>query len=200
MSEQIILGSAYVPPIAWMHIFMANEHAVIDLAEHYAKQTYKNRCTILSANGPLHLSIPVKKPQYLHKAKVLEIKVENEFTWQKQHWEAICSAYNGSAYFEYYKHLLEPIYHHTYTHLHQLNHDLLMVLLKILKSTRMPDYSHAYLNVGVDYRNLIHPKKPTVYSCKKYPQVFAYKYGFVPNLSVLDLICNCGPQSLSYLL
>ncbi len=193
-----IFSTAYLPPVSWFVHFLQAHQPVIDLGEFYLKQSYRNRCCILSANGELALSIPVKK--LASKTAVKDILIENEFCWQKQHWEAICSAYNSSPYFQYYRHRFEPIYHQQFTHLHSLNQALLELCMNMLKLEKQYENALSYQESAIDFRQIIHPKKKANMIFLSYPQVFMYKYGFVSNLSVIDLLFNSGPEALQYLL
>ena len=179
-----VLSLHYLPCIYWFQQLL-NHVTILDLEEHYIKQTYRSRCVILSANGPLTLTIPVKKKQHL---KVSEIEIENEFNWQKQHWEAICSAYN---------HYFEPLYFKKYKLLKDFNIDLIEVCLKLLKQPTTLVFSENYVeHAEHDFRIFIHPKHKIVEPFKPYLQVFSEKFPFQENLSVIDLLFNLGPQSL----
>lgn len=193
-----IFSTAYLPSLSWFAHFLLAKQPVIDLGENYEKQSYRNRCRILSANGELALSIPVKK--IATKTSVKDMLIENEFNWQKQHWETICSAYNSSPYFQYYRHRFEPIYHQQFTHLHSLNHALLDLCMNMLKLEKHYEFAFSYQESETDFRQSVHPKKNADMTFPSYPQVFMYKYGFVPDLSVIDLLFNNGPSALQYLL
>jgi hypothetical protein len=195
-----IFSLHYLPGIEWMHHFVNTPKAVIDVHEHYLKQSYRNRCYILSANGKMPLSIPVKKLQ--PKTVVNDIVIENEFRWQRQHWESIVSAYNSSPYFFYYRDYFEPLYHTRYETLVQWNTDLLNLILKLLKCDKTVVFSDTYVKpceTDIDLREIIHPKKITTVDFKPYLQVFTEKYGFVPHCSIIDALFNNGPQTLSIL-
>jgi hypothetical protein len=192
-----IFSTAYLPPVSWFVHFLQAHQPVIDLGEFYLKQSYRNRCCILSANGELALSIPVKK--LATKTAVKDILIENEFCWQKQHWEAISSAYNSSPYFQYYRHRFEPFYVQPFTHLHTFNQALLELCMNILRLEKQYAIAQTYQESETDFRQIVHPKKNADMMFPTYPQVFMYKYGSVPNLSIIDLIYNEGPKAASYL-
>jgi len=195
MSE--IFSTAYLPSLSWFVYFMQSKQPVIDLGEYYVKQSYRNRCHVLSANGELALSIPVKK--IATKTSVKDMLIENEFNWQKQHWETICSAYNSSPYFQYYRHHFEPIYHQQFTYLHSMNKALFELCMNMLKLEKHYEIALSYQESETDFRQIIHPKKNADMIFPSYPQVFMYKYGFKPNLSIIDLIFNEGPNAASNL-
>lgn len=197
MSETCIMSSVYAPTVSWMWLFVNNQHATIDLFEHYLKQSYRNRAQILTANGPLALSIPVKKPS--HKPNMAQMLIENDFEWQKQHWEAIVSAYNSSPFFYHYRDYFEPLYTRTFTHLHEWNDAVLQAMLKVIKQPRQILYTQQYQESSPDWRTIIHPKRTSIIEHNSYIQVFSYKFGYVHDLSFLDVIFNLGPRSADYL-
>jgi hypothetical protein len=195
-SDKHILSLHYLPCLDWYHIFL-NHACEIDRHEHYLKQTYRNRSVILSANGPLPLVIPVKKKGNM---SVMEIQIENDFKWQKQHWEAIQSAYGASAFFMFYSDRLKPYYQKEYNCLHAFCEDLIKETLAILKVQADLPFTDSFVaHPKHDYRLSIHPKQGQLVLQKSYPQVFQSKFGFTPGLSILDLIFNLGPEAKSYL-
>lgn len=189
----IILSSHYFPCIQWFKLFCEND-CVIDVHEHFVKQTYRNRTVILSANGKLALTIPVKKEA--HHTPMLEVKIDNEVRWQHQHWQAIMSAYNSAPYFLYYQDYFKPLFEKEFVHLEVWNRALLEVCLKLMKVDRKPEYSKQYIEKGnnTDMRRLISPKVESDISVKPYLQVFSEKFPFEPNLSILDVLFNHGPR------
>lgn len=196
----VVLSLNYLPCLEWFAVFLSADHVVIDIHEHYLKQTYRNRCHILSANGKLDLSIPVKKLNT--KEAVKDILLENDFNWQSQHWDAICSAYNSSPFIFYYKDYFEPIYKSRYNGLVEWNTALLDLCLKLLKIDKQYTLSAHYIeddNIS-DYRKIIHPKKSAALNCPSYLQVFTEKFPFHPNLSIIDLLFNEGNAAKPYLL
>src|SRR6478752_3873518 len=119
------LSSHYLPNIQWFQVFCSGEKSVIDIHEHFVKQTYRSRTVILSANGKLALTIPVKKEA--HHMPMLEVKIDNEVRWQHQHWQAIMSAYNSAPYFLYYQDYFKPLFEKEFTYLVEWNSALLEV-------------------------------------------------------------------------
>ena len=167
--------------------------------ETFLKQTYRNRCLILSANGPLALTIPI-----VHNGSnipISEVRISKQGNWQKLHWNALVSAYERSPYFEYYADIFRPFYEKTWERLVDFNaatRDAILHLLEIdvnVKPTR--EYARSFH--GEDCRMLISPKRALAddsrFCPKPYWQVFQHKFGFVPGLSIIDLLFNMGPES-----
>lgn len=211
----VVLSSAYWPNITYLFYILNADEVHIDHFEHYQKQSYRNRTKILSANGVLDLSVPVKKSQpnqhtFSHNSAFNAIEISYAEDWQKQHWRAIQSAYKNSPYFDFLEDEIEAFYTEDYKYLHEMNAQQLKWILKVFKQTKSIIYSSSYYENEqiidmVDLRNEIHPKKETTDIILKekldtpYYQTFSSKFKFVPNLSVLDLIFNEGIKSYNYL-
>ena len=118
--DQVLLASAYFPPIEFYHHYTKNEAIIIEQNEHFIKQTYRNRCSISGANGQIDLSIPLQK--YTSKTPIRDIKISYDVQWQKQHWRSIVSAYNSSPYFMYYDYEIMPYFEKKNNYLFVLNH------------------------------------------------------------------------------
>ncbi|MFA6261824.1 MAG: WbqC family protein [Bacteroidia bacterium] len=198
MTTPAILSLHYLPCIDWFMVFL-NQETIIDIHEHYLKQSYRNRCVILSANGPLALTVPVKKKT--QKQPMATLEIEYDFDWQKQHWESIRSAYNSSPYFLYYQDYFEKMYSTKPKCLIEWNMKLIETVLQCIKVECTMHFSTQYLKQeNNDFRERIHPKREHIFVHPLYMQVFAEKYPFHNNLSVLDLLFNKGPESREYLM
>jgi len=203
MAEKVLLSSAYFPPLNYLSLIYRAEKFFIEKEENYIKQTYRNRCVILTANGPSSLSVPVLSGSPV-KTTVKDIKIDYSKRWQQVHLRALISSYKSSAFFEYYFEDIEKIIAGKPEYLIDLNYNALDTILKILGISKPIEYTNIFEEYGkieFDFRKSILPKKnkPGNYSQKKYYQVFSYKFGFVSGLSILDLIFNVGPDSLIYL-
>jgi WbqC-like protein family len=176
--------------------------ALFDLHEHYIKQTYRNRCTIYGANGRLDLIIPIEKGKHGHQA-MKDVKISYDGNWQKMHWRSLESAYRSSPYFEYYEHEFIPFYEKKTDYLVDFNLVLHEKLNKLLDIPNHFVFTEKYAVAGenfTDERKLADPflNLPET-NFKNYTQVFESKLEFIPNLSVIDLLVNCGPESGNYL-
>ena len=164
--------------------------------EHFVKQSIRNRCEIYGANGKLRLTIP-KERKGSSKTIIKEIKISYKEDWQKLHWNAIKSAYNSSPFFEYYQDELEPFFKKKESNLVDFNNKLQEVILELLQEDNCPDFTTSYHHKTEfsDLRN----NDFILENSSKYNQVFMEKHGFIPNLSILDLLFNLGPESSDYL-
>ncbi len=203
MNSNPILSTAYLPPIEWLALLAGGE-ARIERMEHYQKQSYRNRACVMTGNGLQQLSVPV-----LHcatKMPVSEVRIAYKTPWQRNHWRTLVSAYGNSPFFLFYRDALQPFYEERTEFLFDFNLRLVQTLLKltgILKSVTLTD-TFETLQEG-DTRTAIRPgainKEGYPFKTEEpYCQVFEERFGFVPNLSSVDLLFNMGPDSRAYLL
>jgi hypothetical protein len=203
MESQLLLPACYLPPISYFHTIQEhNLPLIIEKYEHFQKQSYRTRARIASANGVQDLIVPI---QHGNKERVpmKDIRISYEFDWQRLHWLSIQTAYRSSAYFEYYEDDFIRFYEEKFTYLVDFNVAQLELILKSIKLKRTVGFTEEYVaepSEMIDLRNLIHPKKESIWpDPKEYYQVFSDKNGFYPDLSIIDLLFNQGPQSKSYL-
>jgi hypothetical protein len=190
----ILLSTAYLPPINYLTAVINHENIVLEKQEHFIKQTYRNRCEILTANGKLSLSIPLIKQA--DKELISEKKISYAEDWQKQHWRAITSAYKNSPYFEYFEDEFKPFYENQFEFLFDYNTKLLQAILHILRIKKefvFTSHFEARPNNKLDLRSLSEVKQ-SASEGKPYYQVFGTS-GFVPNLSSLDALFNIGLET-----
>jgi hypothetical protein len=200
MPGEILLSTAYFPPAEYFSLIKDAGTVLIEQGENYIKQTYRNRCRILSSNGILSLSVPVMKGDRL-KAQVKDMEIDYSKRWQQVHLRAFTSAYNRSPYFQFYFENIERILRKNKKFLLDLNDELLhkcLELLNIDKCTRHTSYFKADTTKVNDFRYSISPKKISGFTYRPYIQVFNNNE-FVAGLSILDLIFNMGPESVNYL-
>lgn len=202
MENGAILPMFYLPPVEYFTALKQHKpHILIEKHEHYPKQTYRNRAQIYSPDGILQLTVPVVKGSNAH-TPTQEVKISNDFRWQRQHLMSLQTCYRSSAYFEFYEEDFARFYEQTFTNLFDYNEELLHMILKFLKMPIQFQYTDEYHRDYAhltDYRNSIHPKKDAAVEQKPYFQVFDERKGFMKNLSIVDLLFNQGPQSANYL-
>jgi len=196
---KVLLPLFYLPPISWFSVFLQQDAEVtLEQFENFPKQTYRNRAVIYGANGKLALIIPV-----LHNGKktINEIEVSQRENWQKLHWKSIRNAYQSSPYFEFYEDQLAQIFTFETQSLFQFNLNALQIIQKILKTEKAYSLNEEFTKTPaeVDFRNQFSAKKESEFEMEEYYQTFSDKLGFEKDLSILDLICNKGPESLTYL-
>ena len=196
MLNKPLLPTAYLAPISYYAILLQHQNCNIEMHEHFVKQSIRNRCEIYGANGKLRLTIP-KERKGSSKTIIKEIKISYKEDWQKLHWNAIKSAYNSSPFFEYYQDELVPFFKKKESNLVDFNNKLQNVILELLQEDNYLDFTTSYHHKTefADLRN----HDFILYNPSKYNQVFMEKHGFIPNLSILDLLFNLGPESNQYL-
>jgi hypothetical protein len=204
-SSSILLSTAYLPPVQYISKFITHVPVLIEKHENYQKQSYRNRCYIYGANGKQCLVIPVKKQGI--KTPVSEVEIDNQYGWQKIHLKSIESAYRLSAFYEYYADDFRRFYEKECRFLYTLNMELLQLILSLMGIHNDPDTTKSWESIPVnciDYRQSIHPKLRLAlpdddFNPQPYQQVFQERYGFIPNLSVIDLLFNEGPLAAEVL-
>lgn len=199
----IILSTAYNAPIQYYSKLLMNKPVIIDIYEHFVKQSYRNRCIICSADGLLPLSIPVI---YSSREKTLtkDVRIAYDTNWQHMHWNALLSSYNSTPFFEYYADDYRILYENQFKYLLDFNQELFRLTCDNLNlDVSSISLSKVYKEINlddVDYRSLINPKvettKDKTFKNINYYQIFANKYGFQSNVSILDLLFNMGNESI----
>ncbi len=201
-----ILPSSYLPPISYfITIVGAGSGSVIDIGEHYVKRSIRNRMRIMTAQGVVTLTIPVKRANS-PRQRMSTIEIDNSKRWQHQHWITITSAYRSSPYFEHFAPYFEPIYRKEWHSLVEFNAALMAVVVRLLALPQelVPTLSTSYIEVKddsaeVDMRVKGLLDSPDAKGVSEYMQVFYDREPFAPNLSILDLLFCEGTNSLSLL-
>ncbi|MCQ2177553.1 MAG: WbqC family protein [Bacteroidales bacterium] len=188
----MVLDTQYFPTVEFFAVAAENSTVFLEAHGKYCKQSYRNRCRILSANGALDLNVPI-----VHDGRTLvsEVLVDYSTPWVNKTERALDSAYYNSAFFEYYRDELFEVLGRGRSTLWELNLDIMEHLaLKLgLRVEFKPTETFRGADIGM------HPKKESSYRPKEYWQVFSQKFGFVPGLSVIDLLFNEGPDSICFL-
>lgn len=199
--EKPLLPSVYLGNIRYYTLLLHYPEVNIAWHEHFVKQTYRSRCTIYGANGPLDLIIPLKK--WNNNTPVKEIRISYDSPWQQLHWKSLEAAYRSSPYFEFYEDELLPFYeqqdHHSLVDFNAALQDLILRLLEIGTRTVPTNAYEPPLKKENNFLGEFSPKKAKVYNFPEYSQVFENKHGFLENLSIIDLLFNKGPEAGSYL-
>jgi hypothetical protein len=204
----ILFSTAYFAPIQYYWHWNRCSDRLVEANEHYIKQTWRNRCLIATANGPMVLSLPIESGA--EKTGIKEVRLSDHGNWRHLHWNGIESAYHSSPFYEYYADDLHPFFEKKMDYLFDFNESIQEKMCELLDISALSKQTEQYVRPPdvpagkTDLRELIHPKKDFVVSdpdfeAKPYYQVFDRKFGFQPNLSILDLLFNMGPESVLYL-
>jgi hypothetical protein len=196
------LSTAYLAPIQYYSKLIPFDKIRIEIYENYPKQTFRNRCHIASANGVQALTVPVEKT-CTSKCFTRDIRISEHGNWQHIHWNALVSAYRTSPFFEYLEEDFHPFYERKYHFLIDFNEALQEMICNVLDIS--PNISHTTVYAPVvenDFRNAFDPRHPLSapdFFPASYYQVFRHKHGFLPNLSIVDLLFNLGKESVMFL-
>ena len=200
-----LLSSAYCAPVQWYQKLNRYDAVVVEQYDNFLKQTYRNRCLIATANGTQTLTIPVEKGD-TDKCLIRDVRISDHGNWRRLHWNALATAYGDSPFFDYYVDDLRPFYEQRFAFLLDFNMQMTAKLCELLDITPNISLSEEYVKdveSGVDdFREVIRPKHPMPdadFIPKPYYQVYAQRHGFIPNLSILDLLFNMGNEALFYL-
>ena len=195
----ILIHPTYFPSISHYLAMAKADSITLEMEGNFQKQTNRNRMYIYSANGLQLLNIPVKHLKNNHQMSK-DIQLETEFDWQKQHFKSLEAAYRSSPFFEFFEDIIMPVFEKDYKFLMDLNLDTMSIISKCIgiKTKFMQTEEFHKETDLVDFRNLAAGKKDQT-EITPYTQVFGEKYGFINNLSVLDLLFNEGRYSLEYL-
>jgi hypothetical protein len=201
MKGKILISTAYLPPTEYFTVISQADKIFVEREENYLKQTYRNRCYILSAHGPQLLSVPVYLGS-VHKTLIKDIRIDYSKRWQQVHLRALTASYNSSPYFEFYFENIEKIISKNHEFLIDMNMELTEIILIILNLEKKISGTAVFepeMNLEYDFRYIISPKKESLFPAKNYFQVFINSGSFFPRLSILDLVFNMGPEAGKYL-
>ncbi|WP_297692467.1 WbqC family protein [uncultured Eudoraea sp.] len=199
----VLLHPTYLPNIATFATLFQNT-IIWEVCDNYQKQTYRNRAFICTDQGKFMLNIPIKHVGGKEgRQKYKEVRLDNDYRWQRQHWRTLQTAYRTSPFFEYYEDDLAPIFVNKYQYLLDFNLktiDIIGNCLQFKVNKRYTDHYELNPQGVFDARFLVNAKKTIDINQKSYTQVFNTRHGFIENCSVLDLLFNEGPASLDYLM
>lgn len=197
----LVLPLCTFPNVYWWTAFRSAESPVIDLSEHYVKQSYRNRFDIFGHQGRLGLSFPIRKESGA-KLPQSEIALLDEKRWKTLNWRSVLSAYNSSPYFSYYSSELEALFRKEHGDLQSMNLDFLSWCFGAMRTQNEPRFSAEYIDPTenlIDLRGCFKGERWRDLEFGRYYQVFEEQNGFVPNLSILDVLFNLGPEAQLYI-
>ncbi len=215
-----LLQTTYFGPVQWYQKLHRYEHTLIEQYDSYQKQTFRNRCIIATANGLQALTVPVDTHPVLGasaaestKCLLKDVRISDHNQWRRIHWNALQSAYSESPFFEYYADDIRPFFEQKYDFLVDFNEAIRQKMCDLIDIHPSVEYTQEFLPLQEvsstthhpiihDFRNVIsakHPQPDADFEVKRYWQVFQHKHGFLPNLSILDLLFCMGPESVFYL-
>lgn len=215
---QALLSTAYFGPVQWYQKLCRYDTVLIERHDSYRKQTFRNRCVIATANGPQTLTVPVERDGAV---TVRDIRMSDHGNWRRLHWHALTTAYSESPFFDYYADDLRPFFERRWDYLYDFNMEACAKVCELLDiSTHirptdeyvrneecgcLHDSSASVTEISsiVDFRDAIDPKHPQPdpsFLPRRYYQVYERRHGFLPNLSILDLLFNMGPEGIFWLL
>ena len=203
-----LLSSTYFGPVQWYQKLYRYDHCLIERHDSYVKQTYRNRCLIATTNGVQALTVPIEQAQ--------APSISDHGNWRHQHWQALQSAYGDSPFFEYYEDDLRPFFTERWELLYDFNEAIRVKMCELLDIRPHVSFTTEYIRPDTlaapdamqgdpalhDFRDSIQPKHPALdpdFQPRPYYQVYRSKHGFLPNLSILDLLLNMGPESIFFL-
>ena len=210
-----VLATTYFGPVQWYQKLNRFDGVLMEQHEHFLKQTYRNRCVIATTQGVQALTVPVEalvgEGVALSKTEIKDVRISNHGKWRTEHWNALQSAYGESPFFEFYEDDIRPFFEDRWEYLLDFNMAITEKMCELLDIHSHIELTSSYQNslpIGegrggaLDFRTIIHPKHPQPdpdFNPKSYYQVYQERFGFQPNLSVLDLLFNMGNEAVLYL-
>lgn len=198
----LLIQPTFFGPVIQYVAMTAYKNTVFEKQDNFQKQTYRNRCYIYGANGKQLLSVPIIHSKSTGRQKTKDVKIDHSFSWQKIFIKSLESSYRSSPYYEFYEDELMQVFQKPHTYLLDLNFQGYEIMSSCLELENTIAFSDTYQEsdfVHDDYRFLADAKKEPNYDLKSYTQVFDNKHGFIPNLSILDLLFHEGTNALNYL-
>ena len=208
-----LLQTTYFGPVQWYQKLYRYDHCLIEQYDSYQKQTFRNRCVIATANGLQALTVPTVSSGFAdgtEKCLLKDVRISDHNNWRRIHWNALQSAYSESPFFDYYADDIRPFFEQRYEFLVDFNEAIRQKMCELLDihphveltTHYHPSPTNHHPSPITDFREVIHAKHPQPdadFEPKRYWQVFQQKHGFLPNLSILDLLFCMGPEAIFYL-
>lgn len=200
--SQALLSSAYFGPVQWFQKLHRYDRCLIERYDNYVKQTYRNRCVIAATGGPQTLTVPIERYDG-SKCLMRDIRISDHGAWRHVHWNAIVTSYGESPFFDYYADDILPFFERRWKYLYDFNLDITHTVCSLLDIRPVIEPTSDYIRTedvaADDFRDSIRPKHPlpdAAFEPRPYYQVYSRKHGFLPNLSILDLLFNEGPEGI----
>ena len=197
-----LLHPTYIPNIAFFSVLLSGK-ITWEVFDNYQKQTFRNRAHICTDRGLHVLSIPITHTKDKSgRQSYQNVKVDNTYPWQRQHWRTLETAYRTSPFFEYYEDDIRPLYETEEGHLMAFNLKTIETVCQCLQVQLSANKTSEYIRTPKDmedFRFLANAKTKLNFKGSEYVQVFGDRHGFIPNLSILDLLFNLGPETITYL-
>ena len=195
-----LLSTTYFGPVQWYQKLYRHEEVQIEQWESFLKQTYRNRCLIATTQGIQALTVPVERGT---SQQIRDIRISDHGNWRHLHWNALMSAYGESPFFEYYQDDIRPFFEGRWVYLFDFNEAIRVKMCELIDIQPSISYTEGFIvNKNQDFRSAINPKHPVEdpdFTAKPYYQVYQQKHGFLPNLSILDLLFNMGREGIFFL-
>ena len=201
----VLLSTTYFGPVQWYQKLYRSDEVQIEQWESFQKQTYRNRCLIATTQGIQALTVPVERREGKKEGTIRDVRISDHGNWRHLHWNALVTAYSESPFFEYYQDDIRPFYEQRWDYLLEFNEAIRAKMCELIDIQPNVSYSLEFRTLNSqlrDFRETIRPKHPAPdpdFTPRPYYQVWQQKHGFLPNLSILDLLFNMGPESILYL-
>ena len=199
----VLLSTTYFGPVQWYQKLYRADEVWIERYESFQKQTYRNRCIIATTQGTQALTVPVERSSRNEESRIKDLHISDHGNWRHLHWNALRSAYGDSPFFMYYEDDLRPFFEQRWDYLFDFNEAIREKICELLDIHPTVHYTDHYdKSADGDFRESISPKHPAPdpdFTPRRYYQVYEAKHGFQPNLSILDLLFNMGPEAIFWL-
>ena len=205
----VLLSTTFFGPIQWYQKLYRADEAWIERHETFQKQTFRNRCIIATTQGTQALTVPIERSisnvpcSTFYVQRIKDVRISDHGNWRHLHWNALQSAYGESPFFEYYQDDIRPFFEQRWDYLLDFNEAIREKMCELLDIQPCVRFTEDYVkDYPFDFRESIQPKHPAEdadFQPRRYYQVYEAKHGFLPNLSIVDLLFNMGPESIFYL-